>query len=177
MRLRLAQLGGLAVIALTLCVQPVWAAGYKIGIVDLQKAASTSPQAEAARKAIDGKFRKRDRQLISAQKAIRKMEENLVKNRDVISEEQLARKNRDLRRERREFQRKLGEFNEDRNVANNEDLRKLQNQVIQVTQRLAKKDKFDLILIRGVVVFADEGRMDITSRVVELLKRDFKRGN
>ena len=35
------------------------------------------------------------------------MEEDLVRNRDLMSEDQLARKSRDLRRERREFQREL----------------------------------------------------------------------
>lgn len=174
---RFSQLAGLCVLAVSLLTAPVQAADYRIGVVDLQRAASTSPQAEAARKEIDREFRKRDRQLIEKQKQIRKMEEDLVKNRGLVSEDQLARANRDLRRERREFQRELSEFNEDRNVRNNEELRKLQNEVIRVTQGYAKDEGFDLILIRGVVVFVDEGKMDITNNVVELLKRNFKRGN
>jgi outer membrane protein len=174
MGLRLFHLGGIVALVASVLAMPAHAVDYKIGIVDLQRAASTSPQAEAARKKIDREFRKRDRQLIAKQKEIRQMEEELVKNRDLMSEDQLGRLNRNLRRERREFQRALSEFNEDRNVRNNEELRNLQNEVIRVTQQLAKQDKFDLVLIRGVVVFVDEGKLDITNKVVELLKRNHK---
>ena len=91
-----------------------------------------------------------------------------------MSEDQLARKNRDLRRERREFQRELSEFNEDRNVRNNEELRKLQEEVIRVAQSYAKKNKFDLLLVRGVAVYMNSAKLDITNKVIEQLKREFK---
>lgn len=174
MRLRFAKLACLAFISLAFVMQPALAANLKIGIVDLQRAATESPQAESARKKIDREFRKKDRKLIAKQKEIRKMEEDLVRNRDLMSEDQLARKNRDLRRERREFQRELSEFNEDRNVRNNEELRKLQEEVIRVAQSYAKKNKFDLLLVRGVAVYMNSAKLDITNKVIEQLKREFK---
>ena len=67
-------------------MQPALAANLKIGIVDLQRAATESPQAESARKKIDREFRKKDRKLIAKQKEIRKMEEDLVRSRDLASE-------------------------------------------------------------------------------------------
>ncbi|MEM7408053.1 MAG: OmpH family outer membrane protein [Pseudomonadota bacterium] len=150
--------------------------GLKVAIVDLQRAASQSPHADAARKKIDKEFRKRDRDLISKQKGIRKREESLVKRRATMSESQLAKANQELRRMRREFQRELSEFNEDRAVRNNEELQKLQRVVIDETQKLASAEKYDLVLIRGVVVFADERKLDITDRVLGRLKTRFKQG-
>ena len=163
-------LGGVALI-FAIALQPVSAQNYKIAVVDLQKAASTSPQAEAARKKIDREFGKRDRGLLAKQKAIRTREEKLVKRSATMSEDQLGRANRDLRKLRRDFQRELDEFNEDRRLRNAEELRKLQGVVIKVTERLAKDEKYDLVLIRGVVVFANERKMDVAAKVVERLKR------
>lgn len=152
------------------------AANLKIAIVDLQRAASQSPHADAARKKIDREFQPRDRELIAKQKGIRKREERLVRNRDKMSDDQLGKANRDLRRMKREFQRELSEFNEDRNVRNNEELQKLQKVVIEETQALAVAEKIDLVLIRGVVVFANEKKLEITDRVLDRLRKRFKRG-
>ena len=52
MRLRFAKLACLAFISLAFVMQPALAANLKIGI-DLQRAATESPQAESARKKID----------------------------------------------------------------------------------------------------------------------------
>lgn len=177
MRWSLRYLCGVVALGLALGCAPVAAQDYKIGIVDLQRAASTSPQAEAARNKIDLEFRDRDRQLIAMQKDLRAMEEELVRDRNTMSAERLERLNRDLRRDRREFQRALSEFNEDRNVRNNDELRELQNEVIAVTQQVAIDEKYDLVLIRGIVVFADEAKMDMTERVIDRLKRQFQRDN
>ncbi len=168
---------GVIALATTLGLQPAAVAqtSYKIGVVDLQKAASTSPQAEAARKKIDGEFSKRDKKLIAMQKQIRREEEKLVKGRDVMSSDQFSKAQSKVRKLRREFQRALDEFNEDRNLRNAEELRKLQAEVIKVTQQLAKDEKFDLVVVHGVVVFANERKLDITKKVIERLKRNFRR--
>ena len=64
----------------------------------------------------------------------------------------------------------------DRNVRNNEESQKLQRVVIEETQTLAAAEKIDLVLIRGIVVFADEKKLDITDRVLNRLRKRFKRG-
>ena len=175
MTLRFSLLGSALALILAFSAQTSFAGpGLKIAVVDLQRAASSSPYADAARKKIDRDFRKRDRGLIAKQKGIRKREEDLVRSRATMSEAQLAKSNTELRRFRREFQRELSEFNEDRNVRNNEELQKLQRVVIEETQLLARAEKIDLVLIRGVVVFANHKKLDITDRVLGRLKKRFK---
>jgi outer membrane protein len=177
MTLRFSLIGSVLALLLAFVSQPVLAGpGLKIAVVDLQRAASGSPYADAARKKIDVEFRKRDRALIAKQKQIRTREEDLVRRRATMSDSQLAKGNQKLRQIRREFKRDLSEFNDDRNIRNNEELQKLQRVVIEETQLLARAEKFDLVLIRGIVVYANHKKMDITDRIISRLDKRFKSG-
>lgn len=177
MTLRFSVVTGLLLLASMLSAVPASAADLKIAIVDLRRAASDSPHAESALKKIDREFRKRDRGLVAKQKEIRQIEEKLVRGGDTMSASQRQTRERDLRRKKRELQREFSEFQEDRNLRRNEELQKLRRVVVEETHALAKADKYDLVLLRDIVVFADEKKLDITDRVIDRLKKRFKRGN
>ena len=177
MTLRFSVVSGILLLASALSALPVAAADLKIAIVDLRRAASDSPHAEAALKKIDREFRKRDRELVAKQKRIRETEEKLIRGGDTMSASQRQKRERDLRRMKRELQREFSEFQEDRNLRRNEELQKLRTVVIEETHKLARDQKYDLVLLRDIVVFADEKKLDITDRVLARLKQRFKRGN
>lgn len=177
MTLRFSVVTGILLLASALSAIPAGAADLKIAIVDLRRAASDSPHAEAALKKIDREFRKRDRELVAKQKQIREIEEKLIRGGDTMSGAQRQSRERDLRRMKRELQREFSEFQEDRNLRRNEELQKLRQVVIEETHKLANDQKYDLVLLRDVVVFADEKKLDITERVLARLKQRFNRGN
>lgn len=177
MTLRFSVVTGILLLASALSALPAVAAELKIAIVDLRRAASDSPHAQAALKKIDREFRKRDRNLVAKQKKIRESEEKLIRGGATMSGAQRQKRERDLRRSKRELQREFSEFQEDRNLRRNEELQKLRGVIIKETHKYANEQKYDLVLLRDVVVFANEKKLDITERVLARLKENFKRGN
>ncbi len=149
----------------------VTASEFKVGFVNVQKVLKMAPQAEDARVRMEKEFAPRDRELVSLQKEIRKLEDKLVRDGAIMTEKELGGLKRDLRAQKRELKRQQDEFREDLNLRRNQELSKIQRMVLEAIQALAKKEKYDLII--SDAVFAGE-RVDITPKVVEQLKTGFK---
>ncbi|HHQ43124.1 MAG TPA: OmpH family outer membrane protein [Chromatiales bacterium] len=149
------------------------AAEIKIGVVNPAVLLEKSPQAEAARKRLEREFAPRDRELVRRQKELRKLEERLARDGAVMSESERRKLEREIRSRRRDIKRAQDEFREDFNIRRNEEFGKLQRQVYRAIVSLAKEEKFDLILGDGVL-YAGK-KVDITGRVLQRLKEDFRR--
>lgn len=166
-------LGASLLAGLCLIVVPAFAAEYKVGFVDAAKVLEEAPQAEDARLRLEKEFAPRDRRLVGVQKEIRTLEDKLVRDGAVMSEGEKSRTEREVRARKRELKRQQDEFRDDLNLRRNEELQKLQRKVIEAIQTLAKKEKFDLIVGDGVV-FASQ-RVDVTTKVIDRLKQQFKK--
>ena len=66
------------------------------------------------------------------------------------------------------------ELREDLNIRRNEELGRFQRRISETVQELAKAQKFDLILIDGVMFVSD--KVDITNQVLDRLQQEFRRG-
>lgn len=141
----------------------------KIGFVNVAKVLDESPQAAQARERIEKEFAPRDRALLAQQKELRALEDQLVRDGAVMTEEQRVTLEQDIRSRRREMRRTQEEFREELNLRRNQELSKLQRRVIEVIQELAKAEAYDLVVTDGVV-YAGE-RVDITAKVVGRLKQ------
>ena len=169
-------LAATAAAALLLSPPAVPAAEVKVGFVNMGKVLDAVPQTEAARGRIEKEFAPRDRKLLQLQRNLASEEDRLVKDGAILSESDRTGLEADIRRLRRDFRRSYDEFREDRTRRNNEELQKLQRKVIEVVQTMAKAENFDLIVAEGGVVFAGE-RVEITGRIIELLKSEFEVSN
>jgi outer membrane protein len=141
----------------------------KIGFVNAAKILDQSPQAEQARKRLEKEFAPRDKALVDAQRALRSMEDKLVKDGAVMSDAERRRLEREIRDQRRELKRAQDEFREDFNLRRNEELGKLQRLVYEAIVSLAELEGFDLIVNDGAVIFASK-QVDITDKVIGRLK-------
>ncbi len=150
------------------------AAEVKVGFVNIARILQQAPQAEDARNRIQAEFAPRDRELLERQRAVREMEDNLLKNAAVMSDSERSRLESEMRSLKRELRRSQDEFREDLNVRRNEELSKLQRLVLDVIQELARAENYDLVASEGVA-FASE-RVDITDRVLSKLQATFKPG-
>ena len=148
-------------------------ADVKVGFVNVAKVLELAPQADAARNRIEREFAPKDRELLQSQKEVRNLEDRLVKNAAVLSEAERTRKEAEIRALKRDLRRSQDEFREDLNVRRSQELSKLQRKVTDVIQVLAKSEKYDLIVSDGVI-FAGE-RVDITDKILERLRDDFKK--
>ncbi len=140
----------------------------KIAFVNVEKVLREAPQAEAVRKRLEREFAPRDKKLLAMQKELRKLEERLSRDGDVMSEAERRKLERKLLEKRREFLRAQEAFREDFALRRNEELSKLQRQIFDVIQELAREEGIDLLLSGGVV-YASR-RVDVTDQVIARLK-------
>ncbi len=159
----------LAVVVTGLMFVPDVSAEFKVGFVNVARVLDKAPQAEDARERIEKEFAPKDRRLLAQQKELRALEDQLVRDGAVMTEDQRVKLEQDIRGRRREMRRAQEEFREELNLRRNQELGKLQREVIEVIQELAKAEKYDLVVSDGVL-FAGE-RVDITDRVIGRLKK------
>lgn len=143
-------------------------AELKIGVVNAIKILEGAPQAEAARKQLEKEFASRDRDLVARQKQIKELEDRLSRDGATMSEPDARKLERDIVSKRRDLKRDQDEFREDVNLRRNEEFGKIQKEIIESIQDVAKAQGFDLILGEGVI-YANE-KVDVTTAVLERLR-------
>lgn len=158
------------VLALICCffMQPVLAKDLKIGVVDIARVLDESPQAEAARSALQKEFSPREASLLEKQKKLRKLEEQIARDGAIMSKSERERLEREFVSEKREFKRDQDEFRDDLNFKRNELLENLQVKLIGSIRDFAKSQGFDLLLAEGVVYTNDA--LNVTEDVLKALK-------
>lgn len=140
------------------------AADIKVGFVDVPRVLDKAPQAEEARSRIESEFAPRDRALLQQQKDLRALEDQLIRDREVMSGQQRTKLERNIRTRKRDLRRSQEEFRDDLNLRRNQELGKLQRKVVTVIRELAKSEQYDLVISDGVL-FAG-ARVDITEKVL-----------
>ena len=149
------------------------AADIKVGFVDVSRVLDQSPQAEEARARIQDEFAPIDQELLRQQREVRSSEERLLRDGDVMANEERMKLEREILSRKRELRRSQEEFREDLNLRRNQELQKLQRQVVLAIRAMAKSESYDLVISDGVL-FAGE-RVDITGRVLERLVEEHDR--
>ena len=144
-------------------------AELKIGVVNAVKILEGAPQAEAARKQLEKEFATRDRELVARQKQIKELEDRLSRDGATMSETDVRQLERDIVSKRRDLKRDQDEFREDVNLRRNEEFGKIQKEIVQSIQDVAKQQGFDLILGEGVIYAND--KVDVTGAVLERLRK------
>lgn len=145
------------------------AENYKIGVVNAVKVLESAPQAEQAKKRLEKEFSARDKKLVTTQKSIKQKEAKLAKDGAIMSDSERKKMERDTLSARRELKRDQDEFRDDLNFRRNEEFGKIQRKIVQAIQKIAKDEKYDLIVGEGVI-FASP-KVDITKKVITQLTK------
>jgi len=143
-------------------------AEVRIGFVNMPRIEEEAPQLAAIRKKFQDEFSPREKELVAAQREIKKIEDQLDRNGATMTDTQRNKIERDILAKRRELKRSTDEFREDLTIRRNEELGNLNRQVADIIRDFARAEKFDLILTSGVVYAGD--RVDVTNQVLEKLK-------
>ena len=151
-----------------LALPVIVSAELKIGFVNMVEIMEKSPQAEAARKALEKEFSDRDKKLTAVRDEILKLEETLKKDGAIMSEKRRANLEKEIQNKKREYNRQQDELREDFNIRRNEELGKLQKYVHEVVLEVAKSENYDLVVTQPVV-FASN-RIDMTQRVLQKMQ-------
>lgn len=145
----------------------IQAQDYKIGVVNAVRILEQSPQARKTTALIENEFSPRNKQLVEEQKGLQLMEERLGKDAAVMSETERRNLERDIINKRRELKRDEDEFREDLTFRRNEELAKIQTEIINAIQVVARDNNFDLVMSEGVI-FAS-AKVDMTDMVIKYL--------
>ena len=149
-------------------VSSAYAEDYKIGAVNAIRILEQSPQAEKMRNQIETEFAPRDKQLVAAQKKLKEMEDRMTKDAAIMSESERKSLERDIINERRDLKRNQDEFREDLTFRRNEEIAKIQKEIVEAIQVVAKQNNYDIVLSDGVI-YASQ-KVDMTSLVIDYLK-------
>ena len=161
--------GVLLVFAFLLPANVVSAQNIKIGYVNAVKVIEKAPQGEAALKKLESEFAPRDKRLVSMQKEIKQLEDDLEKNALIMTDTDRREKERGILIMKRNLRRATQEFREDYNLRRNEELAVLQKIVKKAIVEIAKQEKYDLIVHEGTIYASST--IDITDKVLEKLNK------
>lgn len=148
---------------------PAAQAELKIGVINTQALLQASPQAEAVQKKLRGEFEPRTVELKSRQEKLAKLQQEFQKNAMLLSEEQREKKERDLVAKGRDFKNAKEALEDDFRMRQQQELGKLQEQLLKAVEQFAKRNKYDLILADGVI-FASPAA-NVTEQVLNVLKQ------
>jgi len=142
------------------------AAELKIGFLDAERINRESGPAMRASKELEREFAPRIQELQRQEKQIKDAQAALERDGMTLSEGERTKREQELGRLTREFQRSQREYREDLNQRRNEKLADLFQRANRVIQQIAEAEKFDLILQEAVY---RSPRIDITDKVLKAL--------
>lgn len=145
--------------------------GLKVGVVNVGRLLQESPQATAAREALEDEFGPRRRSIVSMQTALEEKTARMQQNAEVMGPQERENAQRELRNDEREVLRAQNEFREDLDVRNNEAIGAVQRDVLREIATFGESNAYDLILADGIVYAS--GRVDVTPQILEQLKAGF----
>lgn len=140
----------------------------KIGVVNVGKLLEQAPQSKVVTDKLQKEFEPRQKTLLAARQKLQTQQETFQKDQAVMGEEERVNLERQIREGQRDLQRDENEYLEDLNARRNEELGKLQREVLQRVQAYASAQKFDLV-VADAIYFSSA--VDITAAVVTALNQ------
>lgn len=149
------------------------AADYKIAVVNPAKVLESSPQYDAALEKLEKEFEPKNRALISVQKEVKKLLDQLEKDGEIMAVKEKQNLERDVVFKRQKLKSGQDDLRVQLNLRRNEELGELQKEILSSIQTVAKEEKFDLVIGNGIFYASD--RIDITQKVIDRMKKDYKK--
>ena len=144
-----------------------------IAFIDIDVIMNKSEFGKKSYKKIDDDFNKENEKLLKIEKNLVSKEQEILKQKNVLSEEQLNKKIIDLRKEINDFQSKKRllnkKFNEMRlNITN-----QMAQSLNLILSKYADENDISLVIQKKFIVIARSG-LDITSEILKIFNRENK---
>jgi outer membrane protein len=165
------------VVSLFLCGTCAFAA-EKIGFIDMREIMVKS---DAGKKAAEdfGKLYEKDKSMIQKREGeMRKLKEDLEKQRSVLTENAMREKEAQYQKKFRDYQLMVKDANDELQRRDQELSKKLVPDILKVINAIGDKEKYTLIIDIGTIpvpYFAKEN--NLTQRVIEEFNKTFKSKN
>ena len=150
-----------------------YAVEIKIGYVDTVKLLKLAPQADAVDEQLAAEFSSRKNTILERAKELKILESKLEKAGRVMGKSERRKLELDIRLSASQLKFENQEYRDDHNIRRNEAVRQLQTLVRGAISAVGKANGYDLILSNGVIYSST--RVDLTQKVLQKLKADFKK--
>ena len=141
----------------------------KIGVINVARLIEEAPQSESVNKTLTDEFGPRQRDITASRQKLQTQQDTFTRDAPVMGEEERLNLERQIREGQRDLERTQNEYLEDLNLRRNEELGKLQRDLLQKAQEYARAQQYDLLLADPNVIFASTA-VDVTAAVIALLK-------
>lgn len=148
------------------------AAQQKIAYVDMKRLLEQAPQVIGGRQRLDQEFRPRNEALDEEKARLEMLEDRLQRDAAVMSAEQAAELEREVRELRRYVRRAQEDLRDEFAFRLNQELEHVNEVVNEAVRSLARRRGFDLVLSSPVMYASDD--VDITDDALRELTSDFE---
>ncbi|MGA9575417.1 MAG: OmpH family outer membrane protein [Lysobacterales bacterium] len=149
---------------------PAAAQQLRIGYVDMKQVLDNAPQVLAGREKLDLEFRPRNETIEFQERQVQTMEDRLALG--DLTEDARVRLDRELREMRRNVNRQKEDLRDELSFRRTEEVQKLEDQINQAVQAIARDSGYDLIL-SSPVIYADP-TLDITQLILDQLRLEYE---
>jgi len=149
---------------------PAPAQQLRVGYVDMKQVLDNAPQVLAGREKLDLEFRPRNETIEFQERQAQAMEDRLLMG--DLAEDARARLDRELREMRRNVNRQKEDLLDELSFRRTEEVQKLEEQINEAVQEIARDSGYDLIL-SSPVVYADPS-LDITQLILDQLRLEYE---
>ena len=149
---------------------PATAQQLRVGYVDMKQVLDNAPQVLAGRDKLDLEFRPRNETIEFQERQVQAMDDRLQMGN--LAEDARIRLDREVREMRRNVNRQKEDLRDELSFRRTEEVQKLENQINEAVQEIARENGYDLIL-SSPVVYADPS-LDITQLILDQLRLEYE---
>ena len=155
------------------------AADLKIGVIEPQKVLDGTRNGKKIKDSLQEYVKSRQKIIDLEEEELKKIEEDLVKQSAVLSADAKKEKEETFRKRMVEYQRKVGQLNQEVQNKKKEVLEEFNKGLEQIVKGIADKEKLSLVVEKGdngagALVVYGHPSLDITDRVIKELDKGTK---
>lgn len=159
--------GVLALVFSVFCAN-AFADAAKIGVVDLQKIMQTSSQMKDIQQKLEKEFKPRRDKLVAMEASLKADMEKFKRDSAVMSATQKKDLEKKIISMQQQFERDGQQYQQELSTANNEAMEGLYSKVRSAIAKVAKDEKYDLIVQKDAAPFSAD-TLDVTDKVVKAI--------
>ena len=145
----------------------------QIAFIDIDLIMNQSEFGKRSYKKIDDDFIRENEKLLKIEKNLVSKEQEILKQKNVLSEEQLNKKIGDLKKEFNDFKRKKRSMNEKFNKMRLDKTNQMVQSLNNILSKYADENDISLIIQKKFIVIAKSG-LDITSEILKIFNKENK---
>ena len=146
----------------------VFADAAKIGVVDLQKIMQTSSQMKDIQQKLEKEFKPRRDKLVAMETTLKGDMEKFKRDSAIMSATQKKDMEKKIIAAQQKFERDGQQYQQELSTAHNEAMEGLYNKVRVAINKIAKEEKYDIIVQKDAAPFSAT-TLDVTDKVIKAI--------